>query len=378
MRILSLNYEFPPIGGGGGNAHKHLLKEFARFDDLQTTLITTTMEPEVYHESYSDNVNIYFLPLPKRERLYWRRSEVLRYLLVHHGFLGKYLSRESFDLCHAFFGFPTGLLAYLHRSRFPYIVSVRGSDVPGYNKRFSLDYMLLRPVLKRIYATAGAVTANSRGLCDLYERQFPGFKADVIPNGVDTETFAPQEKIPRDDFQLVTTARLIPRKGINLLIRACRRISQENIPIQCHIIGDGPEEDSLKKLANSLDMSSQIVFHGAMPKDRVAAFLPQCDAFVLPSYAEGMSNAALEAMACGLPLMLTDTGGSRELVDENGAVVQTGNDEALAVQLIEWLSHPDSMREMGKRSRERSFDFSWKQTASQYRDLYQRVLEKTS
>ena len=167
-------------------------------------------------------------------------------------------------------------------------------------------------------------------------------------------------------------------KGINLLIRACRRISQENIPIQCHIIGDGPEEDSLKKLANSLDMSSQIVFHGAMPKDRVAAFLPQCDAFVLPSYAEGMSNAALEAMACGLPLMLTDTGGSRELVDENGAVVQTGNDEALAVQLIEWLSHPDSMREMGKRSRERSFDFSWKQTASQYRDLYQRVLEKSS
>ncbi len=373
LKILSLNYEFPPIGGGGGNAHRHILREFTRFQDMHVTLITTTIQPDPFTETLSPNVQIHFLPIKKQDLFFWRRSEVIRYLAIHHGFLGEHLKTNSYDLCHVFFGFPSGLLAFLRRKTLPYLVSVRGSDVPGYNRRFSLDYVFLRPILNRIYRSARAVVANSRGLQDLFQRQFPRLTAQVIPNGVDTTLFAPVSRPIPSEFTLVTLARLIPRKGIDLLLRACRILQQNGFAFQCHIVGDGPEEENLKKLSRELGISERITFHGRMERESVARFLPQCDLFVLPSYAEGMSNAALEAMACGLPLVLTDTGGSRELIDGNGKIVAIGESLLLAATLMDLLSQPQQLREMGDQSRIRAEQYSWRTVAQQYHDLYVRL-----
>ncbi|MBN2328464.1 MAG: glycosyltransferase [Candidatus Omnitrophica bacterium] len=376
LRILSLNYEFPPIGGGGGNAHKHLLREFSLLDDLHVTFVSITDKTEPIHESYSSNVNLYLLPLKKKSLLYWRRGEVVRYLAMHYGFLREFLKTHSFDLCHVFFGFPTGLLAYLYRAQMPYLVSVRGSDVPGFNKRFSLDYILLRPLLKRIYSSARAVVANSQGLRELFESQFPRLKAGVIPNGIDTEMYQPVERADNPEPHLAAVARLIPRKGIDLLIEACAEIERDGLPFQCHIIGDGPEEESLKRRAQRLGIAERVHFHGRMEKQDLANFLPQCDIFVLPSYAEGMSNAALEAMACGLPLLLTDTGGSRELMDGNGFIVPPGDAHSLADRLRAWIGEPGVMRTMGKRSRMCANAFSWANVARRHRDLYYQLTER--
>ncbi|MFB3788731.1 MAG: glycosyltransferase [bacterium] len=377
--VLALNYEFPPIGGGGGNAHRHILREMTRYPDLQVTLITTTIKTEPVHESFAPNVRIHRLPQPKRDLLYWRRSEVLRYLLIHRAFLRQFLQNNHFDLCHVFFGFPSGWLAYWNRFHFPYLVSVRGSDVPGYNRRFSLDYIFLRPLFKRIYGSARRVVANSQGLKELFESQFPHLQAGVIPNGVDLEQFTPREAKGAQDanreMSIVTAARLIPRKGIDVLLRACARLAAANQPFQCHIIGDGPEEMPLRNLAAFLRITERVHFHGRMEKEQVAAFLPRCDIFVLPSYAEGMSNAALEAMACGLPLLLTDTGGSRELIAGNGAIIPPGDAGRLAEMLTQWLTHTGTVREMGIRSREHAYNFSWAGVAARYYDLYRQILD---
>ena len=375
LRILSLNYEFPPIGGGGGNAHKYLLKEFAQFEDLQISFLSITDQKEPFHESYAPNVNLFLLPQKKKHLLYWRRREILQYLAMHYGFLREFSKTQSFSLCHAFFGFPTGLLAYHFRYRVPYLISVRGSDVPGFNRRFSLDYLFLKPFLNRIYSSAHAVVANSQGLQNLFQTKFPRLKASVIPNGVDTEFFHPVSRAGNPEMILVTVARLIPRKGIDLLIQACAEIHKEAIPFQCHVIGDGPEENALKAEAQRLEIADRIHFHGRMEKEQLAQFLPQCDIFVLPSYAEGMSNAALEAMACGLPLLITDTGGSRELIDGNGSIVPTGDVHALVERLRAWIDQPNVIHTMGRRSRMCANAFSWENVAKRYRELYYQILE---
>jgi len=377
LRILSLDYEFPPIGGGGGNAHQHILREFQHYPDIDLTLITTTPQPELYSSSYSPNVKIIFLPQKKKDLLYWRRSEIMEYLACHYGFLRTHLHKESYDLCHVFFGFPSGFLAYLHRKRLPYIVSVRGSDVPGYNRRFSLDYVLLRPLLKRIYRSSQRVIANSQGLKELFEKQFPELRASVIPNGIDAAKFSPRRNRDWNEWRLVCAARLIARKGIDLLLRACQRLKNAEIDFSCHLIGDGPEEESLKRLAGKLGLGERIRFHGRMNRDEIAQFLPNCDLFVLPSYAEGMSNAALEAMACGLPVLLTDTGGSRELVDGNGEMVPIGDAEALTAALLRMLAQPEAMRRMGEQSRKRAETFSWNNVAAQYYELYGQIARQT-
>jgi L-malate glycosyltransferase len=378
LRILSLNYEFPPIGGGGGNAHKHLLREFIRFDDLEVSLLSITPQSEPIHDAFSPNVNLFLLPLKKKSLLYWRRREILQYLAMHYGFLREFLKTHTFDLCHVFFGFPSGQLAYHFRAQTPYLVSIRGSDVPGFNRRFSLDYIVLRPLLKRIYSNARSVVANSNGLRNLYEKQFPEFNAGVIPNGVDTEMYKPVSREDNREPSLVATARLIPRKGIDLLVQACAELNREGLPFQCHIIGNGPEEDALKRQAAQSGVAERVHFHGRMEKEEIAAFLPQCDVFVLPSFAEGMSNAALEAMACGLPLLLTDVGGSRELIDGNGSIVPVGDSRALADRLRVWLGEPQILRTMGRRSRMCANAFSWASVAQRYRELYYQLVSSRS
>lgn len=371
LRILTLNYEFPPIGGGGGNAHGHLLSEFASFPDLDVTMVTVTPRKEVQHRVLSPNVEIIQLPIRKKDLLFWRRREIVQYLLMHIGFCNKFLQNRTYDLSHVFFGFPTGVLAYLHRKKLPYLVSVRGSDVPGYNRRFSLDYIFLRPLLERIYRHAAKVVANSSGLKELYERQFSTLRAEVIPNGVDTVQFAPcfdPELFGKN--RLVTVARLIPRKGIDLLIHACAAVRDKGIDFQCHIIGDGPERNRLQRLVGRLNLEAYIYFHGNLDKTQIAGKLPQFNLFVLPSYAEGMSNAALEAMACGLPLLLTDTGGSRELIDGNGIIVPPGNVSELTRSLCDLLTQPARLHAMGERSRQLANAFSWPYVAGRYRELY--------
>ncbi len=373
LRVLALNYEYPPIGGGGGNAHQHILRELAKMPAIDVTLITTTPKAEPYTETYSDNVRIQFLPIQKQSLHYWKRGEVIRYLIAHHKYLKQHLKEHTYDLCHVFFGFPTGLLAYLHRKKMPYIVSVRGSDVPGYNKRFSLDYIILRPILNRVYHHAKAVIANSRQFADLFEEQFPELSAEVITNGIDTETFQPQEHY-NDVMKIVTAARLIPRKGIDILIKACKQLKKNNILFELNIAGEGPEEEPLKQLCHKLHIASQVNFLGRVERKNMQTLLPQCDVFVLPSYAEGMSNAALEALACGLPLILTNTGGTKELINHNGFIIPFGDDLMLADKLMDLCEDKTLRQQMGEQSRQHARSYSWQKIAQQYYDVYRQVM----
>lgn len=373
MRVLALNYEFPPIGGGGGSAHRNLIHQWAEMDDIELTLIAPSTETQLININKRVQLRLY--AFAKRDLRFWRRAEVLRYLWRHHQIVRAHLRERSYDLIHAFFGFPTGLLAYRLCGEIPYIVSVRGSDVPGYNQRFGLDYVLLKPLLQRIYSNAASVVANSSGLKNLFEQAFPQLTAQVVPNGIDMKLFQPAAHEPNAPPFIVSVGRMIPRKGFDVLLRACAKLKAKGVEFRCGFIGDGPEEETLKALANELGIRERVQFLGGMSREQIAAFLPACDAFVLPSHAEGMANAALEAMACGLPLLLTDVGGSRELVDGNGAIVASGDVDALTQHLYNWLTAPNLIEEMGRRSRERAQLFSWQSAAQQYRALYQHVIK---
>lgn len=100
----------------------------------------------------------------------------------------------------------------------------------------------------------------------------------------------------------------------------------------------------------------------------------QADLFVLPAKNEGMPVAALEAMACGLPVIMTDVGGSDELIDGNGFVVPKGNPTALREAIGQYIRNPALLIKHGKRSREIAETMSWKTVAEQYLELYEKIL----
>lgn len=343
VKVLMLNYEYPPLGGGGSNACKYILKEFAK-KDLTVDLVTSSPSGTFETEKIGDTVSIYKLPVNKKNIHYWTQREIMTYSLRAHKFIKELLKENDYDLCHAFFGIPCGAIAYQFRKKMPYIVSLRGSDVPGFNKRFGIQYVFLTPIIKRVWKNAGAVVANSEGLRELALESSPDQEIGVIHNGIDISEFEPSFGT-HDVLKVLCVSRLIERKGVRFLIEAIGRLKNERVELT--LIGDGNCEEELKELANGLGVSDRVMFKGYVNHDSIGEIYRNSDLFVLPSQNEGMSNALLEAMASGLPVIVTDTGGTSELLDGNGVVVPMGDSDAIAQGVRGLMDDQEARRRMG-------------------------------
>ena len=108
MKLLMLNYEFPPIGGGGGQAHHALLKEFAGRPDLTVDVLTSAPKPGFFLDQFADNIRVHKVGIRKKELHFWRRSEVLAWLLKARPHYRRLLRENTYDLVHAFFDFTAG------------------------------------------------------------------------------------------------------------------------------------------------------------------------------------------------------------------------------------------------------------------------------
>ena len=377
MKILMLNYEFPPIGGGAGNAHLCLLKEYAAYSDLKVDVLTSAPKPGFSEEQFADNITIYKVGVHKRNLHYWRKIEVLEWLLKARAQYRKMLRKNDYDLVHAFFGFPTGWLCYRTAGRLPYIISLRGSDVPGYNIRLGMDYKLLAGLFRRIWSSAAAVVANSKGLQSLALEFMPDLDIKVIPNGIDTEKFHPSEKQSlTKPIRALTVCRLISRKRIDLLIGSVARAKEFGLDIRLNIAGQGNLMGHLQKLAGELNVAEGVNFMGRVSAEGMPQLYQDNDIFVMSSDHEGMSNAMLEAMATGLPIITTRCEGVEELIADNGIVVEDANAESIA-RAIEKLADDELLYErMRQAAKKRAEEFSWKSAAGKYINCYRVIIEK--
>ncbi|WP_341282019.1 glycosyltransferase family 4 protein [Paenibacillus sp. FSL H8-0537] len=154
----------------------------------------------------------------------------------------------------------------------------------------------------------------------------------VIPNGFDEKRFKPiahENEVP----QLITVCRLVPAKGIDILLHGCAELKRRGHPFVLHIIGDGPIRPELEQLAVELDLYDDIIFYGYMlhPEE----FMPFFDIFVLPSRAEAFGSVFAEAALCWLALVGTNVGGISEQIDDgvNGLLVPPEDPIALAEAL---------------------------------------------
>jgi glycosyltransferase involved in cell wall biosynthesis len=371
-----LNYEFPPIGGGAGNAHLCLLRQYADNSDLRIDVLTSAPEPGFFTENFSKNITIYKVGLHKKNLHFWRKTEVIEWLLKARPCYRKLLRENDYDLVHAFFGFPTGWLCYRSRGKLPYIISLRGSDVPGYNIRLGLDYKLMTGLFRRIWSCAAAVVANSEGLRRLALEFMPTLDIGVIPNGIDTEKYYPSQKQePAKPIKALAVCRLISRKRIDLLIEAVGQTRELGLDVRLNIAGEGNLMETLKKLANGLKAADRVIFMGRVPAEQMPDVYRDNDIFVMSSAHEGMSNAMLEAMASGLPIITTRCEGVEELVADNGVVVEQAQPEEIARAIKKLADNPQTLRQMSLASRQRAALYSWPSVAARYIRCYQQVLQ---
>lgn len=375
MKILMLNYEFPPIGGGAAKANLCLLKEYAGRDELQVDMLTSAPKPGFKSEKFSENITIHKIGIRKKDLHFWRRTEVLEWL-VKAGFYYRILLRNNnYDLAHAFFGFPTGWLCYRNVDKLPYIISLRGSDVPGRHSRLQFDYKILAPAFRAIWTKASALVACSEGLKDRALMFMPSVSIDVIPNGVELDRFFPAKTSENPGvLRLLTVGRLSVTKRIELLIDAIEILHRTACKISMTIVGGGKTEKQFRKVVTDMELSDVIKLTGRMDSKKMPEVYRQNDIFISASMQEGMSNAMLEAMASGLPIVTTRCEGLAELIDGNGIIVKQDNIDDIIKAVKQLIDNSELRKQMSTAARKQAEKFNWANIAQNYIEQYRKII----
>ena len=251
--------------------------------------------------------------------------------------------------------------------------------MPGYSERFKFIYTILKPLIKLIWKKSSAVVSNSRGLRDLALKTNKQQKVDIIFNGIDLNDFCPNESLRARDKFIITigATRITARKGTNYLIEALGILAPKYPDILLRILGDGDEKNNLIDLTKKMNLENFVQFLGRIPREETVSYYQEASLFVLPSLNEGMSNAMLEALASGLPILATETGGTEELVENgiNGFVIKMKDSKDLA-EKIEMILKDEVLRNsMGKASRRKAETMSWENVAQEYFELYKEITE---
>ena len=377
LNLFMLNYEFPPIGGGAGNANLYLLKEYAAYSDLKIDVLTSAPTPGLFQEKFAENITIYKVGVHKKNLHFWRKAEVIEWLAKARFHYHRLLRENDYDLVHAFFGFPTGWLCYRTANKLPYIISLRGSDVPGKHARLKLDYKILGPVFKAIWKKAAVLVACSEGLKTRALHFLPSVSIDVIPNGVELERFYPVESSKAaESLRLLTVGRLSVTKRVEMLITAVQMLHKAGYKVHFTIVGGGGLEDELRQIILERNLGDIIEITGRIEPEKMPQVYRQNDIFVSASMQEGMSNAMLEAMASGLPIITTRCEGVEELITDNGIVVEEAKAEAIAEVIKKLADDQKVCRQMSIAARKRAEQFNWGSIAHQYRQLYKKILHE--
>jgi L-malate glycosyltransferase len=219
------------------------------------------------------------------------------------------------------------------------------------------------PYIREAFDGAATVVAVSQALKEAL-RPYTSNQIQVIPNLVDTHFFKPQKQPKREIFHFLTLSYLVPRKRIDLLLCAFKRLGEGHLTIG----GDGPERQRLEKLAQVLGIASRVTFLGALSREKARSAYQEADVFVLASQHETFGVVCIEAIASGIPVIATRSGGTEDIVDEQvGYLVPVNDEEALATAMARIQTatfDPDNLHQIAQQR------YSPEVIAREYRKLY--------
>ena len=385
MNILIINYEFPPLGGGAGRGTYNLARELAR-KGHQVDVLTSRAAG-----------------FPKTERVEGfqvHRVKSFRKGIHDCGFRGAFsfllfaipvflrlLRDNDYHILHYFFSLPTGLLQFLpgrHR-KVPYIVSLRGSDVPYYdcfNTNLQLAHKVLLPITKRIWHESARVVALSSDLKKGALETDNTVQIDIVPNGIESELFVYDANTvkagesgnaaEKGKVHLICVTRLIERKGVQHLLQAMQRLDDS---IYLTVVGEGNYMPDLLALATELGVDHKVRFYGYCPREKLVQLYNRSDVFVLPSMAESFGMVFVEAMSCGLPVIGPRVGGVPDIIaPDNGLLVEAANVDDV-IKAIETLCADPALRQkMAVANREKAVaHYAWSSVADAYEAIYEDV-----
>jgi teichuronic acid biosynthesis glycosyltransferase TuaC len=296
----------------------------------------------------------------------------------------KRLRKEfNFDLIDAHFVYPDGFAAVLLGKYFkkPVVVSARGSDINLYSK-FSIVRRLLQYTLRQADHVIAVCVALKQAMIEL------GIAADkiaVVPNGVDVKKFyrvvradaRRKLELPAIGKIILSVGGLIPRKGFDLIIRALKRLTEQEYRenLRLVIAGEGPAKNELIRLVSDLKLNEHVRIVGSIPHSDLYLWYSAADVFCLASSREGWPNVLLESLACGTPIVATNIWGTPEVIqsDQFGFLTERTED-AITDTLAAALRKSWSQDELISYAK----SHTWERAAGAVHRVFEEVLNRKS
>ncbi len=306
-----------------------------------------------------------------------RRLLFTRLWRFHLGALRKAVDHVP-DLIHAHCAYPDGRAAveYGARTGRPVVITVHGSDIkilPRLNPSW-------RDLTAEALRRAAAVIAVSQDLSrEVLRLGVPEDRVHCIPNGVDCRLFSGASSRPGGNggWRLLYVGRFAEAKGLRVLFEALAKVRLHRSDVSLRLIGGHPSTgtaDAFLPQVRALNLSDCVRFEDAIPWEELPARMADADLFVMPSFSEGLTTSLIEALASGLPVVVTRCGGPEEMVDDSaGRLVAVGDAEDLCAGILAAIRDYDTFdrRAIRRRARER---YDYRHVARQIHGLYEAVL----
>ena len=306
-KILIFSIAYIPFVGGAELAVKEITD---RGNDLEFDMITLRFNKNWPKFEKIGNINVYRISSPK---LFFPFAAFLKAIRLN--------MKRRYCLVWSIMANRAGYAALFFKLTHPrvkFLLTLQEGDTTDYpKKRAGFIWLFVGFLFRKIFTKANCVQAISNYLAGWARSMGNNDCVEIIPNGIDTEKSLKSVKSKAHKVEnkspriIITTSRLVPKNGIDILIEAISILKKEGLSgeIQCQILGSGPEEEKLKELTRILGLSDEVVFLGHIDPEVVYTYLANADIFVRPSRSEGLGSSFLEAMGAGLPIVGTAVGG---------------------------------------------------------------------
>ncbi len=374
MKILLLNYEYPPLGGGAAEQTRLLATEFSRMGHEVRVLSAHFKGQPIYERV--DGFEVFRVPSFRRHKD--RSGAFQMFLFTKMAWIPYFWLLFSWkpDIVLTFFLLPTGLLSWFGSffNRTPYVLSFRGGDIHSFLvEELAGWFRFLRPIGRMIGLKAAARVAVSQDLADMAQEVFPMFGVRVIENAVALQEAIPEKK--QDTATFLFCGRLSFEKNIPIAMKALSKVSSD---FRLEIIGDGPLSDELHRLADELGLGDRVRFHGWQNRTYVREWMQKADYLLLLSKVEGMSMSGLEAYSCGLPIIGSKSPGMQGFVvhGETGFQVEIEDVESVTYLLESLCEDREKSIELGKNCRRLIRErYGIRRAANEYITLFRKILK---
>ncbi len=378
MRILFCNYEYPPLGGGGGVSNALLAEELARRHEV-TVLTSQGLDLPRYERLRG--VEILRAPvLFRNDRSTANLPSMLAFMVQGTRLGRRLLAERRFDVINTHFVLPSGPVgaALARYGRIPNVLSLHGGDLCDPSKWTSPHrHAPLRLWVRRLLRSAdhriGQSSDTIANAHRFYDAELP---ISRIPLGIRRPPECRAERsalgfLP-EDVLLITVGRLIARKAIDQLVAM-----MPELPAGSHllVVGSGPAEAELRNRAAALGVAERVHFPGYVEESEKYALLRMADLYVSTSQHEGFGLVFLEAMACGLPVVCYDHGGQTDFLEHGvtGFLLPLNARDSFHRAVATLIAAPDQRRRMGAAGRRRVEDYYIDNCARRYEAVFERV-----